>query len=250
MKALNSLLALITAATLALPARSAPPLIPPTGGDGKLRGDYLEARTCDVWVGSCFANSEASQAGKQATLAWKLTEGEWKGVDLAGMCAVLIVSAHSTIGDPYHTALPVRNVLLLDERATDEQLKALRDFVATQAGELGGNVIEEQLVPIKLKLDCCEKKGCAKLVAGEIAKIETRCLHDEDKVCGHEETYYPPMVSLSEKHAVFTVEHSVKGTLLDLAWTDRDSRSAFIGKLELDAPPKEKTVDPDEVRAR
>jgi len=248
---------LLAAATLAAPLFAAllddEPVRrdPPAAASSTLRGDYLEARTCDVWVGSCFANSETSEAGKQATMAWKISDGSWKGVELKGLGVALVIVAKSTIGDPYHSALPVRNVLLVDERATDEQLRALRDFVATQAGELGGNVIEEIPTAITLKVDCCDRKGCAKFAAGEIARIETRCLHEEDKVCGHEETFYPPLVgALSDKHAVFTVEHQVKGTLLDLSWTDRDSRSAFLGKFEIESAAPPRTVDPDEVKAR
>lgn len=255
---MKSLLATLAASLLALPiafgladarplapARAAPP--------AKLRGDYIEARTCDVWVGACFANSETSEAGRYATLAWKFAEGEWKGVKLDGTAAALVIAARSTIGDRFHSALPVHDVLLIDEKASSEQAKAIRDFVATQTGELGANVVEEKLVPITMKLDCCDKKGCAKLSCGELVKIETRCLHDEDKVCGHEDTYYPPLVGLAEKHAVYTLEHTFKGaktTLLAIDWTDRDSRSAFLGKFELDAPPAPRTVDPDEVIAR
>lgn len=218
--------------------------------DGKLRGDYLEARTCDVWVGACFANSETGEVGKQATLAWKFTAGDWKGTPMKGVGAVLLIDAKSTLGDPYHSPLPVRNVLLLDERASDAQLVALREFVAARMGDLAGNVIEERLVAIELKLDCCAKKGCAKLAAGDLVKIETRCLCDDDKVCGHEDTYYPPLTGLAEKLPAYTVEHTVKKTLLDREWDDRDSRSAFLGKFELDSPPAEKTVDPAEVVAR
>ncbi len=243
-------LLLAAAGALSFAFARTPPAATPAGEDGKLRGDYLEARTCDVWVGPCFANSETAEAGRQATIAWKFTEGEWKGVELKGVGAVLIIDAKATLGDRYHSPLPVRNVLLLDERASDDQLVALRDFVKTRMGDLAGNVIEERLVPIELKSDCCEKKGCAKLVAGEIARIETRCLCDEDRVCGHEETFYPPLTSLSEKRPVFTVEHVVKMTLLLREWTDRESRSAFLGRFELASPPPEKRVDPDEVVAR
>jgi hypothetical protein len=42
----------------------------------------------------------------------------------------------------------------------------------------------------------------------------------------------------------------VKGTLLELSWTDRDSRSAFLGKFELESAVPPKTVGHDEVRAR
>jgi hypothetical protein len=216
-----------------------------------LRGDYLEARTCDVWVGTCYANSETSEQGRQATMVWKFDEGAWKGVELKGLGLALVIVAKSTLGDPYHSPLPVRNVLLVDSRASDEQLRALRDFAATQAGELGGNVIEEIPTSISLKVDCCDKEGCAKFEAGEIARIETRCLKETDEVCGHEKTFYPPLVgALTDPHAVFTVEHKVKGTLLELSWTDRDSRSAFLGKFELESAVPPKTVGHDEVRAR
>lgn len=219
-------------------------------GDDKLRGDYLEARTCDVWVGSCFANSEMSEAGKSATLAWKFTEGRWKGVDLKGVSAVLIIDAKSTLGDRYHSPLPVRNVLLLDEKASDAQLAALREFVTTRMGELAGNVVEERCVAIELKVDCCDEKGCATLKAGDIAHIETKCLDEKDHVCGHEETFYPPLHAMSEQLATHTVEHRVKGTLLAHEWTTRDTRSSFLGKFELQSPTAEKKVDPEEVVAR
>ena len=81
-------------------------------------------------------------------------------------------------------------------------------------------------------------------------RSETRCLGEEDHVCGHEQTWYPPLTSLASKSAVYTVEHQVKRTLLDKEWHDRDSRSAFLGKVDLDSPPPEKRVDPDEVAAR
>jgi Protein of unknown function (DUF1326) len=228
------------------------PRAPATSGvASKLCGDYLEARTCDVWVGACYANSETSEQGRHATMVWKFTEGAWKGVDLKGLGAALLIAAKSTLGDPFHSPLPVRNVLLVDSRASDEQLRALRDFVATQAGELGGNVVEEIPTAIALKVDCCDHEGCAKFEAGEIARIETRCLHQEDQVCGHEETYYPPLTSaLSDKHAVYTVEHKVTGTLLGLTWVDRDSRSAFLGKFELESAMAPRTVDPEEIISR
>jgi hypothetical protein len=248
-KTLLVLAAIISLGLAPRPPAAIPAAIPSMGKE-KLRGDYLEARTCDVFVGACFANSETSEAGKQATLAWKFTEGEWKGVPMKGAAAVLLIDARSTLGDPYHSPLPVRNVLLIDERATDDQIVALREFVALQMGELAGNIVEERLVPIELAIDCCDKEGCAKLSAGDIVKLETRCLHEDDKVCGHEDTYYQPFVGLTEKHPVYTVEHVVKRTLLDREWDDRDARSAFLGRFELRGPPAAKAVDPDEILAR
>src|SRR5258708_4948892 len=39
-----------------------------------LRGDYVEARTADVFTGPCFSNAEIFIYGNQAVLAWKVTE--------------------------------------------------------------------------------------------------------------------------------------------------------------------------------
>src|SRR6185295_18406939 len=36
-----------------------------------ISGDYLEARTSDIYTGSCFANSEVNLAGKEAVFAWR-----------------------------------------------------------------------------------------------------------------------------------------------------------------------------------
>jgi hypothetical protein len=215
-----------------------------------LKGDYLEARTCDVWTGPCFANSETELAGREATLAWKFTSGKWAGVDLEGVSAVLIIEAKGTLGDKYHSPLPVRDVLLLDQKASDAQLEAMRAFIRAQLGDLAGNVVEERLVPIELSVGCCEKKGCAKLTAGEVARLSTRCLGETDDICGHEETFYPPLVALKDSLPAYTIESGVKGTLLAHEWTDRDSRSAFLGHFEARSLAPALAVDPEGIRAK
>ena len=54
-----------------------------------IRGDYVEARTADVFTGPCFSNAEVFIYGNHAVLAWKVDEGAWKGVDLPAGCASL-----------------------------------------------------------------------------------------------------------------------------------------------------------------
>jgi len=99
-----------------------------SAGENTVKGDYLEVRTCDVWVGACFANAEVGETGREATLAWSFKSGQWSGVDLSGRAAVLIVEAKHTLGDKYRSPLPVRDVLLLDDKADDTQLEAMRAF--------------------------------------------------------------------------------------------------------------------------
>ena len=69
---------LLTAALVLLSAVS-------TGLAAEITGEYLEARTCDVYTGPCFANAEMELAGKEALLAWKVDQGSWKGVSLDGL---------------------------------------------------------------------------------------------------------------------------------------------------------------------
>ena len=48
-------------------------------GAAGIRGDYVEARTADVFTGPCFSNAEVFIYGNQAVMAWKVTEGSYRG---------------------------------------------------------------------------------------------------------------------------------------------------------------------------
>ena len=42
----------------------------------QIKGEYLETRSADVYVGQCFANSEMNLAGDEAIVAWHVTDGQ------------------------------------------------------------------------------------------------------------------------------------------------------------------------------
>ena len=44
-----------------------------------IRGDYVEARTADIYTGPCFSNAEVFIVGNHAVMAWKVTRGRTKG---------------------------------------------------------------------------------------------------------------------------------------------------------------------------
>src|SRR5208337_170229 len=44
-----------------------------------LQGDYVEARTADVFTGPCISNAEVFIYGSVAVMAWKVNQGDWKG---------------------------------------------------------------------------------------------------------------------------------------------------------------------------
>ena len=79
-------------------------------------GLYVEARTCDVYTGPCFANADTGLAGRHAVMAWKIEKGEVNGTKLDGLGIVAIVAARETLG--LKQVLPGKTVLIVDENAT------------------------------------------------------------------------------------------------------------------------------------
>src|SRR5437764_3336440 len=86
-------------------------------------GHYIEARTCDVWTGPCFANAEMNLGGKHALLGWKIEQGSLGGVKLDGLGVVAVVAASDTLG--LEQTGPAKAVLIVDERASAAQRAAL-----------------------------------------------------------------------------------------------------------------------------
>jgi hypothetical protein len=199
-----------------------------------IQGVYLEARTCDVYTGPCFANSEVNEDGREATLAWKVTAGNWQGVDLEGLSAVAVVHSTATLGDPYAENAKQRSILFLDERANHRQAEALRSFALHQLGDLAGEVVAERRVEIDLKSGGCKEAGCGELRAGGLVRMQTRCLCDDDHVCGNEALFYPPLTAVIDPIPAFTVKHAMKDRALGVRFSDHDSRSSFTGRFRVE----------------
>ena len=66
-------------------------------GSAAIKGDYIEARSADVYTGPCFANGEVGLVGNEAILAWRIKEGDWRGTSLNGLGVVAVVKAHATL---------------------------------------------------------------------------------------------------------------------------------------------------------
>src|SRR5262245_64935049 len=84
-----------------------------------VRGQYVEARTCDVYTGECFANADTGLTGKNAVLAWKVDSGTVDGAKLDGLGVVAVLSTTDTLG--LKQSGPGRSVLIVDEKATKAQ---------------------------------------------------------------------------------------------------------------------------------
>ncbi len=194
-----------------------------------VRGQYVEARTCDVFTGSCFANADTGLTGKNAVLAWKVDSGAVGGVKLDGLGVVAVLSTTDTLG--LKQSGPGRSVLIVDDRATTGQRDALVAFAKAQAGKLLGEVVAVRSAPFDLDICKCDGEACATLKAGAV-KVKTRCIDAaHDKACGNEDTLYPPLAKGVKANAALAVEHSFTGKDLKETWNDAGRRGAFVGSF-------------------
>lgn len=194
-----------------------------------IEGEYLEARSCNVYTGPCFANAEMGIAGKEAILAWKVDQGSWNETQLDGLGVALVVTADQTLGhDHVFAQIPTKTkaVLLVDQKATASQKEALIAFAKDSAKLLSENIVRVEDVAFTLENDHVESRGV--FAAGEIAKIETRALKQGDCVCSNEIRFYEPLVTVENSHPAFVLTNAYQGQGLNTKWISGDQRSAYM----------------------
>jgi hypothetical protein len=212
---MKTALLLATLAALSVPARATETPV--------IRGEYLEARTCDVWTGPCFANGEINLVGKQAVAAWIVTQGSWDGVALDGLKVAAAIVSEGTLhteGEGRVTA-----VVFVDERADARQAKALLALARTLAPRHLGQVVAVERRPISYA-----KKGLeAVLEVGDVATVKTAAFCACDRICCNEERAYPSISTATTVDCAKTLEHSYRGRSLGSAWSESTKRGSMIG---------------------
>jgi hypothetical protein len=196
-----------------------------------ISGSYLEVRSCDVYTGPCFANAEMGLTGKEGILVWSVREGSWQGTALDGLNVIAVVRADGTLGDVHYQPRAGKAVLIVDDRASAQQQQALVSFARAMAGGLIHDVVAVKALPIAAELGTCAKSGCAKVKAGDLVEVATRCLGGKDHICGNEETFYPPLTSVTDALPAYTELAAFHGQGLGLTWDSTCQRSAFLGSF-------------------
>lgn len=200
----------------------------------QISGQYIEARTADVYTGPCFANSEVNLTGHEAVLAWHIEKGSWANAAggetaLDDLSVVAVVRANATLGDPYANPLPAKSVLIVDARANQAQRAALVNFAQAQTGALLRDVVAIEVSPIRFTVDP-NRHGYATLEAAHLARISTRAIGAADQLCHNEEIFYPPLAAnLNHAMPAVAAESTYRGNHLGVNWSESGRRSAFLG---------------------
>jgi hypothetical protein len=210
-----------------------------------LRGEYVEARTNDVFTGPCFSNAEVYLTGHQAVIAWKVTEGSYKGVDLAGLTVAAAVLGTSTFDADQ--ADQAKCVLIVDKKATPAQREALVAMAKSLGGDRLKNVvaIRDSVIAMMVEhndadsashehgLHAMPQAPRANFWAPGLAEIVTRPLNEDDHKCGNETLAYPPLSKSVDVKPAYTVNNSFRGQELNTRWDDQNARSSMVGSFAL-----------------
>lgn len=200
----------------------------------EIRGEYLEARTADVYTGPCFANSETGFTGNVAVMGWKIEKGAFQGVPLDGLSVMGVIRAKGTLGDYFLASNPAKAVLILDDRANAEQRLALKAFAQKMGNGLLDDVVRVEAQPIAFSMagNSVHSRRLT-MSAGRLAKLETRPLNSGDQICHNEDVWYQPLTKVDHAMAAYTVANSYSGKGLDNVWSSPEKRSSFVATFHL-----------------
>jgi len=217
----------LTAAVLALAAAPVG-----AGSTGAVTGDYVEARTAEVFTGGCTMNSEAETIGREAVLAWRITEGRYHGVSLDGLAIVLAVSGDRNLGMREMGGMApstVRAVAYVDDRATPAQREALVALARDSSRDLVTEIVAVRPAPVRF-----ERNGTLIDVEAGDARLHVATEVKHDPSCGAMQ-WFRPFSDVERPALGLTRSQVYWGDALGRKWRQVEKRSAFWGRFSLDA---------------
>ena len=194
------------------------------GGKSTVTGQYVEARTAEIFTGGCIMGSEAETMGKQAVLAWKIDRGTVNGVSVDGLSVVAALVGDKNLGlhEIGGDRAVVRSVVYVDERANPAQ----RIVLVAMAHDLTksiGTIVSVTSAPISFADVGQEIHVATSNVALDVNKIMTH-----DPTCGAMQWFHP-LASVDQATMGVADQNSFSGSTLGTKWSDPNKRSAFFG---------------------
>jgi hypothetical protein len=145
------------------------------GGKENVSGQYVEARTAEIFTGGCIMGSEAETMGKQAVLAWKVDRGTVNGVSVDGLSVVAALAGDKNLGlhEIGGDRAVVKSALYVDERANPAQRLALVALAHDLTKSIG-TVVSVTPAPIQFADAGREIERGARRQQGDVARSDLR----------------------------------------------------------------------------
>jgi hypothetical protein len=194
----------------------------PAFAGGSATGDYIEARSCSVYIGACHYSGEYVTAGREALMAWHFTGGSQGTASLAGLSAAAVVSADQNLAEPKASR---HTVLYVDAKATPAQREALVQALKSRYGSAFGDLVAVRTAPIEFTKTATDYS----VKIGNDARLTVQ--KDADHSCCQQpmQTWYKPLVPVTDSNVGFATLNEFKGTGLPTTWSLPNQNSSFYG---------------------
>jgi hypothetical protein len=190
-----------------------------------LRGDYVEVRTASVFAGACHYNGEVVTTGRDAMMAWKVTNGQWQGVDLSGVRAIAIVSADANLAEDNAAR---KSEIIIDSNASRAQAVAMIKALKEKYAAALGTVAAVRNAPINF-----ERNGRNYNVVTNEASINVEAMPN-DLCCKMPNlVWYTPLVGLENRKVGYTSKALYSGKVVGEPWSRSGENGAFYGTFSL-----------------
>ena len=198
------------------------------GERARITGEYVEARTAEVFAGGCIMNSEAETMGRQAIMAWKITSGSLDGVVLDGLTVAAAVAGDRNLGMREmggEEPTAVKAIITVDRRATPAQRVALVRLARELSRGLITEVVRVDTAPIKFATSTTSVEVS---VPDQGIQLTVNKEMKHDPSCGAMQ-WFTPFTTMAQSAMGVAEIHSFSGQGLGTKWSAPDKRSAFFG---------------------
>jgi hypothetical protein len=194
--------------------------------DSPVKGEYVESRSANVFVGACHHEGELMTAGRNALLAWRVTEGSHDGVSLKGVSAVAVVAADKHLE---LAGAKRRSVLYVSADATPSQREAITALLRERAATALGVVTAVKTAPVSFESSASAFRVQVEGVA--LMKIRKQTA----ELCCKQpyETWGKPFVPVSGQKTGYCLSVEYRDSGLVQAWSATDQNNAFFGQFAL-----------------
>ena len=191
----------------------------------QMRGDYVEVRTASVFAGACHYNGEVVTTGRDAMMAWNVTNGQWQGVDLSGVRALAIVSADANLAE--NNAARTSEIII-DLNASRAQAVAMLNALKEKYAAALGTVAAVRSAPIRF-----ERNGRTYKVVTNEASMNVEAMPN-DLCCKMPNlVWYTPLVGIENRKVGYTSKALYSGKVVGEPWSRSGENSAFYGTFSL-----------------
>jgi hypothetical protein len=184
-------------------------------------GDYVEARSCNVFAGPCHYGSEFTTSGREAVMAWRVRQGASAGQKLDGLAVVAAVVADENLT----VSGPRRSVFYVDERATPAQRDALVALLRERTGADFGQVVAVRSAPIHFEA----RPDGTHVTVPRVAQIDATKMPDAACCRWPGARWYDPLARTQSVNVGNATVNEYDDALLNVRWTQRGQNSVLFG---------------------